>query len=89
MVSFINFLNFKVISNNFCFFFVVNELPVLKADALKFLMTFRSLLGQEIIIGSLPHMIKHLQASSAVVHSYAACALDKVLVLKVEKNQPM
>lgn len=67
----------------------VNELPVLKADALKFLMTFRSLLGEAIIVGCLPHLIKHLQAQSAVVHSYAACTLDKILILKVDKNQSM
>lgn len=60
----------------------VNELPVLKADALKFLMAFRSLLGPEITTISLPHMIKHLQTESVVVHSYAACALDKVLILR-------
>lgn len=65
----------------------VNEMPVLKADALKFLMTFRSLLGPEITMGSLPLMIKHLQAESVVVHSYAACALDKVLILRGPDNK--
>lgn len=65
----------------------VNEIPVLKADALKFLMTFRSLLGPEKMMGSLPLMIKHLQAESVVVHSYAACALDKVLILRGPDNK--
>lgn len=60
----------------------VNELPVLKADALKFIMTFRSLLGSESVISSLPQIIRHLQADNIVVHSYAACAIDKILVMR-------
>lgn len=65
----------------------VNELPVLKADALKFLMTFRSVLGPEITMTSLPLVIKHLQADSVVVHSYAANSLDKVLILRGPDNK--
>lgn len=60
----------------------VNEFPVLKADALKFLMTFRSMLGPQILQASIPHIIRHLQADSYVIHSYAACNIDKMLVLK-------
>ncbi|XP_020707492.2 exportin-2 [Athalia rosae] len=60
----------------------VNELPVLKADAIKFVMMFRPVLPKELVIGSLPHMVRHLAASSPVVHSYAACAIEKILVHK-------
>lgn len=65
----------------------VNELPVLKADALKFIMTFRSLLGPETVISSLPQIIRHLQAENTVVHSYAACAIDKILVMRGQDGQ--
>ncbi|XP_046736247.1 exportin-2 [Diprion similis] len=60
----------------------VNEVPVLKADAIKFIMIFRSVLPKELVIGSLPHLVRHLTASSSVVHSYAACAIEKILTLK-------
>lgn len=64
-----------------------NELPVLKADALKFIMTFRSLLGVETMTMCIPQLIRHLQAESAVVHSYAACALEKTLTIKGSDGQ--
>lgn len=67
----------------------LNEMPVLKADALKFLMTFRTVLGQQIIVGSIPQVVRHLQSDSFVVHSYAACNLEKILVMKDSAGTPM
>ncbi|KAG6796722.1 exportin-2 [Apis mellifera caucasica] len=64
----------------------VNEFPVLKADAIKFIMTFRSILPKEMIIGSLPQLIRHLSASNIVVHTYAACAIEKILAMKGPDN---
>ncbi|KAL1399335.1 hypothetical protein pipiens_008286 [Culex pipiens pipiens] len=60
----------------------VNELPVLKADALKFIMAFRTILGPQIIVATLPLVAKHLAAGNVVVHSYAACTIDKILTMK-------
>lgn len=68
------------------FSIAVNELPVLKADAIKFIMIFRSILPPEQVIGSLPQMIRHLSAASPVVHSYAACAIEKILSMKDKNN---
>lgn len=64
----------------------VNEFPVLKADGIKFIMTFRSVLPREVVIGSLPQLIRHLGANSIVVHSYAACAIEKILAMKGPDN---
>ncbi|CAL7948887.1 unnamed protein product [Xylocopa violacea] len=64
----------------------VNEFPVLKADAIKFIMTFRSVLPREMIIGSLPQLIRHLSASNIVVHTYTACAIEKILAMKGPDN---
>jgi exportin-2 (importin alpha re-exporter) len=64
----------------------VNELPVLKADAIKLIMTFRSILPREMVIGSLPQLIRHLSANSIVVHSYAACAIEKILAMRGADN---
>ncbi|KAG8250095.1 exportin-2 [Homalodisca vitripennis] len=60
----------------------VNAVPVLKADAIKYVMIFRSLLPREVVVGSLPLLVRHLQANSVVVHTYAACAIDKILLIK-------
>lgn len=69
--------------------FLVNEFPVLKADGIKFIMTFRSILPREVVIGSLPQLIRHLSANSIVVHSYAACAIEKILAMKGPDNLAM
>merc|ERR1711962_701181 len=63
----------------------VDELPVLKASAVKYILTFRTQLQQhpDIIKGSLPFVIKHLKAQSHVTHTYASAAVEKILMLKV------
>ncbi|XP_012275464.1 exportin-2 isoform X2 [Orussus abietinus] len=67
----------------------VNDFPVLKADAIKFIMIFRSVLPREQVVGSLPQLIRHLTASSMVVHTYAACAIEKILALRSPNNIPI
>ncbi|KAL6780583.1 hypothetical protein ACKKBF_B12565 [Auxenochlorella protothecoides x Auxenochlorella symbiontica] len=57
----------------------VNDLPVLKADALKFATTFRSQLPKATALATFPHLVNLLASESNVVHSYAAIAVDKLL----------
>ncbi|XP_015180909.1 PREDICTED: exportin-2 [Polistes dominula] len=64
----------------------INECPVLKADAIKFIMSFRSVLPQELVVGSLPQLVRHLGATSLVVHTYAACAIDRILSMRGADN---
>lgn len=64
----------------------VNELPVLKADAIKFIMTFRTLLGHHTMVACLPHLVRHLSSESQVVFSYAACTIEKVLTMRGPDN---
>ncbi|KAK5647359.1 hypothetical protein RI129_002251 [Pyrocoelia pectoralis] len=64
----------------------VDELPVVKADAIKYVMTFRSVLPRDIVVGTLPQLIRHLTGESAVVHTYAACTIEKILVMR-DKNR--
>ena len=74
---FINFLKPELERPN------LNELPVLRADALKYLVTFRNQLPvEEVLIPVLPVVVTHLAADSVVVHSYAANAIEKILTLK-------
>ncbi|KAJ8946441.1 hypothetical protein NQ318_014429, partial [Aromia moschata] len=65
----------------------VNELPVLKADAIKYVMTFRTVLPNELVVATLPQLMRHMTSESAVVHTYAACAFEKILIMKDNNNQ--
>lgn len=66
---------------------LVNDLPVLKADAIKYVMTFRTVLPNEIVVSTLPQLVRHMTSESAVVHTYAACAMEKILIMKDNNNQ--
>ncbi|XP_063217026.1 exportin-2 [Bacillus rossius redtenbacheri] len=67
----------------------VNSLPVLKADALKYVMIFRNILPQEMVVQTIPQLARHLLATSQVVHTYAACAIDKILLMNVVKAEDL
>jgi len=62
--------------------FIVNGMPVMKADAIKYIVTFRSVLSTQVIVNTLPALTKLLEAQSVVVRIYAAAAIDKILLLK-------
>jgi len=56
--------------------------PVIRADIIRFLTTFRSILPREVVVSCLPLLTSHLTVPSHVVHTYAAHSLEKILVLK-------
>ncbi|XP_067121155.1 exportin-2 [Centruroides vittatus] len=60
----------------------VNEFPVLKADAIKYVMIFRNQLPKQLVISSIPHLINLLASSNVVVHTYAAHALERIFTVK-------
>lgn len=63
-------------------YIAVNDLPVIKADCIRYIMTFRSILPGQLILAALPFVSNHLASNSKVVHSYAAVCLDKILLVK-------
>lgn len=68
----------------------VNALPVLKADALRYLMTFRAVLGAEVFTTTtISHIIRHLSSNSVVIHTYAASTLEKSFIMRDAKGQPL
>ncbi|EDO41297.1 predicted protein [Nematostella vectensis] len=67
----------------------LDEHPVLKADAIKYVITFRSMLTREMIVGVVPILVDHLAAKSIVVHSYAAYCLDRLFTLKNPAGGPL
>jgi exportin-2 (importin alpha re-exporter) len=60
----------------------INERAMLKADALKFVTTFRSQLSPAAAGALFPAFIRLLGSESVVVHSYAATAIERFLALK-------
>ena len=56
--------------------------PVLRADSIRYLTTFRSVLPKESLVPTLPLLTMHLAAPSRVVHTYAAHSLEKLLMLR-------
>lgn len=53
------------------------------------MMVFRSVLPKEVVTSCLPELIRHLTATSPVVHTYSAAAIDKILMLKTPENTNM
>lgn len=66
----------------------VNRLPILKAEAIKYVISFRSALPFDAVKLCVPDLTRLVTAQSSVVHSYAAAAIDKIFLLKVN-NQPI
>ena len=64
----------------------VEQLPVLKADAIKFISTFRSQLPTETLLSVLPLLVRFLSSSEFVVHTYAAASIERLLCLKDPSN---
>lgn len=60
----------------------VDDRPVLKADAIKYVMIFRNQLPPSVILGSIPSLVNLLTSKSHVVHTYAAHALERIFTLK-------
>ncbi|XP_041358734.1 exportin-2-like [Gigantopelta aegis] len=65
----------------------VNEFPILKADAIKYLMVFRSQLPRESLLSSLPHLTRYLKSSSVVVHTYSAHTLERLFMVRQPGGQ--
>lgn len=67
----------------------VNKQPVLRADSIRYLTTFRSVLPREVILTCVPLLANHLTSSSNVVHTYAAHSIEKILILRDASKAPL
>ena len=67
----------------------LTQRPVLRADSIRFLTTFRSVLPCEVVVSAIPLLALHLTAPSHVVHTYAAHCLEKILVMKAADKTPL
>jgi len=65
----------------------VNKQPVLKASAIKYVMTFRTVLAKEVLVSSLPFICNFLKSDAVVVHSYAAHTLERIFTIPGPNGQ--
>ncbi|KAK6166863.1 hypothetical protein SNE40_023474 [Patella caerulea] len=66
----------------------LEENPILKAGAIKYLMVFRNQLPQPALITSLPSLIHFLTSNSNVIHTYAAHCLERLFMVKNATGGP-
>lgn len=60
----------------------INELPIVKAACLKFVATFRSQFSNDQLVALLPMLIPFVGSTNVVVHTYAAAAIERLLMVK-------
>jgi exportin-2 (importin alpha re-exporter) len=60
--------------------------PIIVADAIKFLYTFRSQLTKDQLLSVIPMLAPHIQSDNFVIHSYAAMTIERILFIK-QNNQ--
>jgi exportin-2 (importin alpha re-exporter) len=61
---------------------------MLKATAVKFVMTFRNQFSKEQLVALTPLLITHLASPIVVVHTYAAMTIERIMTTKDETKQP-
>ncbi|CAO1637229.1 unnamed protein product [Sympodiomycopsis kandeliae] len=61
--------------------------PILKVDAIRYLHTFRNQLTKEQLLSVLPLLVQHLQSDNVGIHTYAAVAIERILVIRGGEQQ--
>ncbi|KAI5479889.1 importin-alpha export receptor [Pseudohyphozyma bogoriensis] len=56
--------------------------PIIQADAIKFLYTFRNQLTKDQLLSVLPLLVPHLLNPAFVIHTYAAITIERILFIK-------
>ncbi|CAF2452132.1 unnamed protein product [Rotaria sp. Silwood2] len=65
----------------------VNSLPLIKADCLKFLIYVRNQLDRDTLVKSLPVCARYLSSNNVVVQTYAAHAIERLLLVRHPADQ--
>jgi exportin-2 (importin alpha re-exporter) len=66
---------------------VINENPIVKADAIKLICTLRSYFPTSFLLELLPHLTRYLKSEYIVIQTYAALCIEKFLTIKEENHQ--
>lgn len=73
-------------TDNIATYLVENASPILKADAIKYIMTFRNQLTKEQLLTTIPLLINHLKNDNVVVYTFAAITIDKLFSMTSFSN---
>ena len=65
----------------------MNNLPLIKADCLKFLIHVRNQLDRDTLVKSLPECARYLASTNIVVQTYAAHAIERLLLVRYPADQ--
>lgn len=65
----------------------VSDRPIVKADAIKLICTFRSHFPKQFLLELLPHLTRYLSSDSIVVQTYAALCIEKFMTVKEELGE--
>lgn len=68
----------KFFTDNIASYLVEDASPILKTDAIKYIMTFRNQLTKEQLLTTIPLLVNHLKAQNVVVYTYAAITVDRL-----------
>ncbi|KAI8620536.1 cse1l protein [Chytriomyces sp. MP71] len=60
--------------------------PIIKVDALKYVLTFRNQLNKAQILDVLPFIVQHLSSTNYVVYTYAAVCMERILALRTDRH---
>jgi exportin-2 (importin alpha re-exporter) len=60
--------------------------PVLRADCMRYITTFRSILPQDVLVSCIPLLVHHTVSPTYILHTYAAHCLEKILTVRSEGN---
>lgn len=65
-------------TNNIASYLTEDASPILKADAIKYIMTFRNQLTKEQLLTTIPLLVSHLKHENPVVYTFAAITIEKL-----------
>lgn len=74
LVDVVNFF-----TDNIASYLTGDATPILKVDAIKYIMTFRNQLTKDQLLTTIPLLVEHLKNSNVVVYTYAAITIDRLL----------
>ena len=66
---------------------VVNNLPLIKADCLKFLIDVRNQIDRDVLLVSISQCVRYLLSTNIVVQTYAAHSIERLLLVRSSHDQ--
>lgn len=68
-------------TDNIASYLMEDASPILKSDAIKYIMTFRNQLTKDQLLATMPLLVSHLKNPNIVVYTFSAITIDKLLVM--------